>query len=328
MNFQKIIFFIISFSFLGCNKGGEYKIYEGKVFGTYYKFQIDSNKDFQKSIDSVFLAINQAANSYTETSEISKFNISGELLKPSTTFLQMLDSAKTFYQVTNQYFNPALYPLINEWGFGAKGQSTIDSVRVDSLLKITDFKNVILFDSNKVKALQKGAMLDLNGLGEGYALDQIGKILDRGNVQNYMIEIGGEMKCRGINNKLEVWKVGIEDPTVSIQERGTSLMTIVKLDNQSISTSGSYRKFYTDSLGNKYSHIISPINGYPINHNLLSVSIISTSATQSDAIATACMAMGTEKAISFIESMPHLNGYLIYDQKGELKKWQSANFPK
>lgn len=322
--FLLLIFSAIIFS---CDQKEKFEIYQGEVFGTYYKFQIQSETDFKSAIDSIFMAMNIAANSYNETSEISRFNQEGLFTYPSATFIQMLDSAKSYYSLTNHYFNPALYPLINEWGFGSKNRSNLDSVTVDSLIQLTEFEKVITFNNAKVEALQKGTMIDLSGLGEGFALDQIAQILNKNNVQNYMIEIGGEMKCKGVNSKNEVWRIGIEDPNVSIEERGTSLMKIVKLNNKSISTSGSYRKFYTDSLGNKYPHIINPKSGYPVTHNLLSVSIVSKSSTEADAIATACMAMGTEKAKSFLKSMPHLAGFLIYDQQGELKTWETANFP-
>lgn len=328
INFRKIVTLSICLYLLGCSRPHQYKFHQGEIFGTYYKFQIDSEKYFTKNIDSVFSVINLAANSYQKTSEISKFNQNGIHQRPSTTFIQMLEAAKGYYAKTNQYFNPALYPLINEWGFGFKNYAEIDSSTVDSLLKLTDFNKVIMFDSEKVEALQKGAMIDLSGLGEGFALDQIGQILDKSDVRNYMIEIGGEMKCKGVNSNKEIWRIGIENPTIPIEERGTSLMKIVELDNKSISTSGSYRKFYTDSLGNKYPHIIDPKSGYPVKHNLLSVSIISGSSTDADTIATACMAMGTEKAKLFIEGNPELVGILIYDQQGELRTWQSSNFPK
>lgn len=327
MSAKPFLTVIACLGILGCGVKRPYRIYQGPVFGTSYRFQIESGKDFSAEIDSVFMAIDLAANTYDEASEISRFNHKGRLDGPSTTFVQMLDSAKKFHSLTDRYFNPALYPLIDAWGSALGHRSRLDSAKVDSLLGLIDLDRAIFVNDTKVEALQKGAMLDLSGLGEGFALDRIAQLLKRNKVQNFMIEIGGEMHCRGVNGDGKVWRIGIEDPKVPIKERGTSLMKIVKLGDRAISTSGSYRKFYTDSLGNKYPHIIDPKNGYPVKHRLLSASIISSSSTEADAIATACMAMGTGKAKSLLKSMPHLSGFLIYDGEKGLETWQTSNFP-
>ena len=329
MHFKLYLFFCTLFLLSSCDPSEEkYNYSQGEVFGTYYRFQIDSDKDYSKQIDSIFNAIDKAVNSYVEYSEISKFNKEGFLLSPSPTFIEMLQKAKKYHNLSNGYFDPTLSSLINNWGFGFKNKEKMDSIKVDSLLKLVSFKKLLVIDTAKVKVLKKGVTIDLNAMGEGYALDAISSILDQSGVNNYMVEIGGEMKCKGLNQNGNIWKIGIENPTVSIDERGTSLMKIVKLKNVGISTSGNYRKFYTDSLGNKYSHIIDVMTGYPVQHNLLSASIISTSATKADALATACMSMGMEKAKYFIENDPDMEGFLIYSDDNNLKSWQSSSFSK
>lgn len=325
----KLQFVLALLPLVSCNlKKHDYHYSQGDVFATYYRFQIDSDNDFSKPIDSIFKAINKASNSYVDSSEISKFNRKGILINPSPTFIDMLQKAKAYNQLSEGYFEPTLYPLINAWGFGLKNREQMDSIKVDSLLKLVSFNNLLVFDSTQVKALKKGVQIDLSAMGEGYALDAVASILDANGVKNYMVEIGGEMKCKGRNQKNKIWKIGIEDPTIPISERGNSLMTIVKLNNKGLSTSGNYRKFYTDSLGNKYAHIISPKTGYPIKHNLLSVSIIANSSTAADALATACMAMGTQRSIQFIEQNPNIEGFLIYSKNGKMKTWSSVGFPK
>lgn len=328
-NLRLIILVLFIVTLGSCNSKKEaYTNLNGDVFATYYRFQIDSDKDFSKQIDSVFKAIDKAINSYVQTSEISDFNNNGIVMKPSPTFVDLLQKAKHYHQLSNGYFEPTLYPVIKAWRFDAENKVQMDSVKIDSLLKLVSFDKLIVFNSAKVEAVKKGTMLDLNALGEGYAIDAISSILDRSNIKNYMIEIGGEMKCKGRNAKGELWKVGIEDPSISIENRGTSFMKIIEIENQALSTSGSYRKFYTDSLGNKFSHIINPKTGYPAKHNLLSVSLLSNSAITADALATACMAMGTEKSMQFIEEAPNLEGFLIYTSNGKLITWQSSKFPK
>jgi len=325
----KIILFSFTCLFLltSCNSNEKtYNYSQGEVFGTYYRFQIDSDKDYSKQIDSVFIAIDKAVNSYMEYSEISKFNKEGFLLDPSPTFIDMLQKAKTYHQISEEYFDPTLSPLINKWGFGFENKEQMDSIKIDSLMKFVSFNNLIRFNSAEVKALKQGVKIDLNAMGEGYALDAIASLLGQYGVENYLVEIGGEMKCKGVNPKGGVWQIGIENPTVSIEKRGSSLMNIVKLQNKGLSTSGNYRKFYTDSLGNRYSHIIDAKTGYPVQHNLLSASIISVSSTKADALATACMSMGTEKAKYFIEKDSTIEGFLIYSEKNMLKTWQSSRF--
>jgi len=314
---------------MSCNsKKDSYTYNKGDVFGTYYKFQIDSEKDFSKEIDCVFKAIDKAVNSYVDYSEITNFNKNGITVKPSATFLDMLEKAKKYHQISNGYFEPTLLPLIKNWGSSLKNKEQMDSTKVDSLMKFVSFKDLIKFNSAEVKALKQGVEIDLSAMGEGYALDAIASILNKSGVNNYMIEIGGEMTCKGVNAKGKVWQIGIENPTVSIEKRETSLMKRVELKNKGISTSGNYRKFYTDSLGNRYSHIIDAKMGYPVKHNLLSASIISNSSTEADALATACMSMGTEKAKRFIENSPDIEGFLIYSEDKNLKSWQSSGFTK
>ncbi|MEH6706202.1 MAG: FAD:protein FMN transferase [Galbibacter orientalis] len=324
--FRSIVLLSCFFLASCVSKETNYKISQGDVFGTYYRLQIDSDNDFSKQIDSVFTAIDKAANSYVDHSEISSFNKTGILKKPSPTFLKMLTQAKNYYKTSNGYFSPSLYPIIKYWKEDFKNKSQIDSTTVDSLLKLTSFNNVA-FNTNEVRALKKGVKIDLSAMGEGYALDAIASILDKAEVLNYMVEIGGEMKCKGKNSANKVWQVGIENPEIPVSQRGDSLMKIVKLNHMALSTSGNYRKFYTDKSGNKYAHILDSKTGYTIKSNLLSVSLLSKSSTTADALATACMSMGIKQAMTFIEETPEIEGFLIFQKDRKLKTWQSNNFP-
>lgn len=298
----------------------------GDVFGTYYIVKIDADTDFSAVIDSVFEGVNRAANSYIDTSEISQFNRNGVLEKPSVFLLDMLQLAKTYHQLSNGYFEPTLYPLISAWGFGNERRQDLSQETIDSLLALVSFSNNIVFDTVQVKALKKGVMLDLSALGEGYAIEAICQALDKRGVKNYLVEIGGEMKCKGVNPNGKTWRVAIESPN-NLQERGKAVMELVTLQNVGLSTSGNYRKFFVDSTGARRSHIISPFTGAPVTHNLLSASIISPSQVLADAMATACMAMGTTEAQTFIQNHPELEGFLIYADGDTLRTWKSANFP-
>lgn len=319
---------IIFLGLFGCNTNKDYKLYQGEVFGTYYNFQIDSKTNLSPKIDSVFQIINQAANRYQPNSEVSKFNKTGVLINPSETFIQLLKNAKIYYSQTDGYLNPALYPLIREWGKDLTNYPAVNAEKTDSLIQISDLNTMVIIHKNKIIAAKPGVMLDFNAIGEGLALEIISNVLDSENVKNYMLEIGGEMNCKGMNTENEIWRIGIESPGNSPSEKDNSIIKIVKLHNKAISTSGSYRKFYSDSAGNKYPHIIDPTNGYPVQHNLLSVSIIANSSIEADALATACMAMGPERARSFLIDHPELMAFLIYEDQGEFQSWQTDNFSK
>src|SRR5690606_13098049 len=142
------------------------------------------------------------------------------------------EKAKKYHQISNGYFEPTLLPLIKNWGSSLKNKEQMDSTKVDSLMKFVSFKDLIKFNSAEVKALKQGVEIDLSAMGEGYALDAIASILNKSGVNNYMIEIGGEMTCKGVNAKGKVWQIGIENPTVSIEKRETSLMKRVELKNK------------------------------------------------------------------------------------------------
>lgn len=323
----KFIIFWVCLILTSCKDGKQnFIIMQGDIFGTYYRFQIDSDKNFSKQIDSVFTAINDAANVYSEHSEISQFNKTGHLENPSSTFFNMLSQAKKYHLLSNGYYSPSLNPIIKYWSHDLNNNVRIDSMAVDSLLKLSLLHNLDV-NPNKITALKKGVEINLNAISEGYTIDAITSILDKAKVYNYMIEIGGEMKCKGKNINKKSWKVGIENPETSISQRGDTFIKIVELSNMALSTAGNYRKFYTDKLGNKYAHILDSKTGYTIKSSLRSVSILSNSSIAADAFATACMGMGTEQAMLFILNNPNIEGFLIFQEDGKLKTWQSNTFP-
>ncbi|MBJ7880720.1 FAD:protein FMN transferase [Gelidibacter salicanalis] len=308
------------------NNKETYKTLQGVVFGTEYNIQIDSHIDFSKQIDSVFKAVDRAANTYDKNSQISVLNRTGVYKDPSPTFVDMLKKAQYYYNQSNGYFNPAIYPLISEWKNGFENRAEIDTSKVVQLLKLTDFKNNISIEKNLIKTTETGVEIDLSALGEGYTIDAIASILNKSGVKNYMIELGGEMYAKGNNPRGKIWLIGIEKPssTTSMSER--AVINTVYLNDVGLSTSGSYRKFYSDSLGNKHSHIVDPKTGFPVSHHLLSASIKSKASTEADALATACMAMGLNKAKQFIEDKLAIEGFLIFSENDSLKVWSSNKF--
>ncbi|WP_335965812.1 FAD:protein FMN transferase [Galbibacter sp. PAP.153] len=308
-------------------KSTTYQDLKGDVFGTYYHFQIDSEKDYTKQIDSVFQQVNIAANTYVAESQISILNKTGVYNNPSATFLDMLQKAKHYYTETNGYFNPAIYPLISTWKSKFENRSEIDTLKVNKLLGLTAFDSILTVETTKITFLKPNAAIDLSAMGEGYTLDALASILDKSGVKNYMLEIGGEMQCRGLNQKGKTWLIGIEAPNFDPLVKERSVISTVRLKNTGLSTSGSYRKFYYDSLGKKHAHIVNPKTGFPVEHHLLSVSIKAKSSAIADTYATACMAMGEEKSKKFIENDPEIEGYLIVANVADsTETWHSEKF--
>lgn len=327
--FRKVIFTISLAGIFSCqsfqsSKQQSYTELKGSTMGTYYSIVYDSNENFQHEIDSILTNYSTAANTYDASSEISEFNKTGKIVYRSPYLFAMLMKASEINKATQGAFDPTLMPLINAWGFGFSSRAQMDSAKVDSLLNLVSLSN-IHFDETEAIALKQGVMLDLSALGEGFGIDLIGNFLRKEGIENYKVEIGGEMLCKGVSPSGRAWRIGIENP--KYEKSGESkLMTIVELKNEALSTSGNYRKYFVDATGTKQPHIISPITGYPVRHGLLSVSIKAKDCVTADAFATSCMVLGLDKAKKLVESRNDLEAFFIYNQQSRLKTWKSDGF--
>lgn len=323
-------YLLIAFAFItSCGeKEKSFKTYEGEIFGTYYRIQLaDLGKDLQPEFDSVFALINNASNSYVQDSEISDFNRSGELRNPSFTFRDMLDSTAKYHRMSEGYFEPTLYPLLKSWGFSFEQREAMDSLKVSALINVIGFEKMILATDSGYFSAKTGVMLDITGLGEGYAIDKLVEVVEKNQISDYMVEIGGEMKAKGQNSRGTTWTIGIEDPAQAEMGVTSSMLTKVELDNRSISSSGNYRKFYIDEAGNRRPHILDPKTGFPVSHSMVSVSVLAPSATQADALATAFMAMGPEKAKVLAENLPGVEAMFVIGGKEKLEMEFTSGFP-
>jgi len=326
----RLVVVLLLFALASCQQKKEvaFKNYEGEIFGTYYRVQVgDTNRNFQAQFDSVFVLINAAANSYVQESEVSDFNLNGRLTSPSFTFRDMLDSSRKFHIQSQGYFEPTLYPLLKAWGFSFEEREQMDSMKVAGLKALVGFESKLIVTDSGYYAAQEGVKLDVTGLGEGYAIDKLAEVLDKAGVSNYLVEIGGEMKGKGNNPSGENWTIGIEDPSQAELGITNSLLTKVTLNQLALSSSGNYRKFYIDAEGNRRSHLIDPTTGFPVSHSMVSVSVLATSATQADALATAFMAMGPEKAKVLAESLPGVEAMFVLADKNSLRMEFTSGFP-
>ena len=327
-HFISIIYMLFASAMLSnCSTKSAFIENSGSVFGTYYSIVYESQKNYNDAFDSIFMQINNAVSSYQLHSEISRFNTQGFLNNPSPILLEQLKSAAYYHQITNGAFEPTLLPLIEVWGFGLKKRTKVEGATIDSLLPLISFTKNISFNKKVIKANKPGVQLSLTSMGEGYTLNKIASFLDHKGIENYKVELGGEVKCKGKNEHNEVWRIGISNPLYDLEKSPEELTEIIILNNNSLSTSGSYRKFYIDEHGRKKTHIIDPKTGYPVTHNLLSVSIKCPDAEKADALSTACMVMGVLKAKQFIKEQKDIEGFLIFENdKKELETWASTNF--
>ena len=274
--------------------------------GTTYSIKIlNSNipKDIIKNdIDSILNIINLEMSTYIDSSEISRFNksIPGSQFYIGDDFYKVVSRAKVFNLLTFGLFDPTINPLVKLWGFSKNGY--IDEVpskeKIDSALEFVGMENLLIDNNNKSITKKQLIELDLSAIAKGYGVDRIGEYLNKLSLSNYMIEIGGEIKASGYNKEGMGWVIGIQNPASNI----LSPLFEIELVNMSLATSGNYRNYY-DIDGKKYSHIISPLTGYPIDNNILSVSVLSNDCINADALATALMLYEPNKGVEFIEKI-------------------------
>ena len=285
----------------------------GPIFGTFYEvtFASTNNENYQKQIDSLFFIINKSMSNYQENSDISKLNRS-ETVTVDAHFTKVFKASKKLYRETEGVFDPTIGKLVNAWDFGSeKPIAKLDSAKIDSLKRYVGFNRIGLVD-NVVKKVD-GAFLDFNAIAKGYAVDVIGEFLESKAIKNYMVNIGGELRTKGINiDKQKGWTVGVENPNFDDTQ---STNIVLNLKDQAMATSGTYRKFKLDENGNRYAHIINTKTGYPSKTNILSVSVIADTCMLADGYATALQAMGVIDAKIFLFNHPELKAYIIFENE-------------
>ncbi len=271
---------------------------KGTTFGTvpYQIKYLDSQaQNLQTEIQELLNDFNQSLSTYVPDSEISRFNKGDTLYFETDYFYPVLVASQQVFQATGGAFDPSVQPLVRAWGFGPDKQDfrKRSSVPTDSLLQFIGFDK-IKFDNEKVWKTQAGVELDFGAVAKGYAVDLIAKLLEEKGIFNYMVEIGGEVRCNGTNNSGSAWKIGVNNPEYA-EKGGNAASMIIALRNRSLATSGNYRNFY-ERDGKRYAHTLSPVTGEPVTHSLLSASVVAPNCMLADAYATAFMVLGVEKA--------------------------------
>lgn len=299
----------------------------GYAQGTTYNVKYISTDgiNYQRAIDSLLIEIDNSMSTYQKKSLISKFNQADSIFEVDNLFIDVLTISKKVYQESDGAFDPTIAPVVNAWGFGFENINITDSLTLDSLLAFVNFNDIII-ENNKVIKKRKGIMLDFNAVAQGYTVDVLANLLELKGITNYLVEVGGELKAKGLNINDTLWRVGIDRPLPNLKER--EIEAIVSLDNKALATSGNYRKFY-EKDGMKYSHTINPKTGYPVEHNLLSATVVMDNCGYADAYATAFMVMGLEKSQTFLTTHKELDALLIYsDKDGNLQTFITEGLKK
>jgi thiamine biosynthesis lipoprotein len=308
--------------------------FNGEAQGTYYTIKYLSNEDtppFTTSyFDRLFESIDSSLSTYKPYSIITSFNQSDSIVTDDPWFMEMIKQSDRVVKETDGYFDPSVKHLVSAYGFGPEGRRIKEGLNLDSILAITGWDKLdIHFDDQgrlTLKKKVKGIQIGFNAIAQGYASDIIADSLDQYDINNYLIDAGGELRAKGVNHKGNPWNIGIDKPLPLKDPR--EILAVLPLKDKSIATSGSYRKYY-EVDGVKYSHAISPISGKPVSHSLLSVTVIADECSLADAYSTAILVMGIEKGKEFLENRSDLEAFLVYENtEGELETYQTAGMEK
>lgn len=297
MNIILYCFLLGIFLLYAChNRKQPYTVITGNAQGTTFTIQYNdlSHRDFSASIDSLFHLIDQSMSLWDSTSVISKINRNDPSYIIDEHFENVFRKSFEVYQSTGGSFDPTISPLVKAWGFSfKKGLPPEDPIQVNSFKKLIGFDKIKL-ENGKVMKDDARIEIDFNAIAQGYTVDLISEFLEARSINDYLVEVGGEVRAKGVNERDSLWVIGIDKPVIN-DGNDRPLQTKIALDDQSLATSGSYRKYF-ERDGKKFSHVIDPATGYPVSHQMLSISVITDNCTTADAYATAFLVMGMDKA--------------------------------
>ena len=284
----------------------------GIVFGTYYSISYydQDGTIYQAEIDSILEDFNQSLSYYQPHSVISRIN-RNETDMVDEYFREVFLRSQEISEATDGAFDATVSPLVNAWGFGFQERATITRAKIDSILQFVGYEKVSIEGYRIIKEDDR-IQFDFNAIAKGYASDVVGAFLETQGVEIYMVEIGGDLITKGVKPDDSKWRIGLEKPAEHYDDP-QDWEFYVEMHNRAVASSGSYRRYYEEG-GQRYSHTIDPSTGYPVDHNLLSVSVFAPDAMTADGYATAFMVMGFEMAREFVEGKPSLDAYFIFSE--------------
>lgn len=321
---KKILFVLLLLVIYSCNKSN-YRAYRGGMYGTTFSIIYNYHSNLDKDIYDRMNSINASLSMFNPNSTISKFNQKGVMqIAIDSDFEKMYTKAVEVYEATDGAFDISVAPLINAWGFGYKHQKLPTDEVVDSIMNFIGMDKVTM-ENHFIKKKIDGVELDASSIAKGLGVDLVAEYLDDKNIKNYMVEIGGEVRVKGVNRNGVKWRVGIDKPLE--HDKNREIQLILNMDDGAVATSGNYRNFYIKD-GQKYTHTINPHTGYPVSKSILSASVYSATCMEADAYATAFMVLGLDAAKSVIKNVKSIEGLIIYGEEDSIRIWMSDGFAK
>lgn len=308
-------FLVVILLFKSCTTGHheEYIYLKGEALGTFYSvtYYCPGNNNYHPDIRDLFDQVEASLSIYNPGSIITYINESETGGETDSLFRTVFRKSVEISSLTENAFDITVAPLVNAWGFGTTVRNTPGQDEIDSIMNFTGIDKVRLEGGVLVKD-DPGIKLDMNAIAKGYMSDLVADFLESAGVKNYMVEVGGELRLKGENPQGNLWRIGIDKPADDPAPVHRELQEILHITDRAIATSGSYRRFFIEE-GKKYSHTINPFTGYPVEHNLLSVTVVALTAMEADALATAFMVLGPEKSLQLAEETENIEVYLIYE---------------
>lgn len=329
---------IIAVGVVGCGKPkSELVVLQGKAQGSTFTIKyIDTlQRDLSGPVDSLFRVIDRSLSLWDSASTVTAFNAAADtFVSDDVHFRTMVALSQQLWHSTDSAFDPTVLPLVKAWGLGKKGREELDTNAVLSLRRLVGMDRIRIDESWRQRAVmppmityhkhEPAVQFDPNGIAQGYTVDVIAMMLQQKGILNYMVEVGGEVRCSGMNDKSATWVMQIDKPL----DGGAHVQqTTVPLQDRSLATSGNYRKFI-EIGGQRYGHTIDPRTGRPAMNALLSASVIADDAATADALGTALMVMGPEEANAWLSQHTEIDAYLIVDDgKGGYEVWSTSGWP-
>ena len=320
----------VSFALNACQPGkSEYTKISGFAQGTSYHitYENSKNEDYSEAIDSILKAFDKSCSIYDSTSIISRINKNDPTVEADDWFIDVFKKSVEVSALSGRALDITVGPVVHAWGFGNTPIARHDKAYIDSLLQYVGMDKVRL-EGRKVIKNYPGVSLDVNAVAQGYSVDIVSRFFEDQGIKNYLVEIGGEVRCKGTNGKNNRWRIGIDKPADGNMTPGGELQAIIELNNKSLTTAGNYRKFFVEN-GVKYGHTIDPKTGYPAKNTLLSATVVADDAVTADAWDTAFMVLGLEKSKELLEKLPGIEVYFIYsNRKGGYEVYYSEGLKK
>lgn len=320
------------FFFVSCDKQNQPGLYsqEGAALGTRYHVKYFSYEEIntEKAFDSIFEVINSSMSTYQQDSDISRINKGAEDVQVDKHFRTVFKASKKIFKESDGYFDPTVGTLVNAYGFGPnKPLNKLREKELDSLRNIVGLQKLKLTSNHTIEKENPNIFLDFNAIAKGYTLDIMAEYLDSKNIENYLIELGGELVAKGKNLERDSkWYVAIDNPQQTEEER--TFQTVLGLKDRAMATSGNYRKYRRDSVsGKRFVHTVNPLTGQAERSDLLSTSVLAENCMLADAYATAFMALGYEKSLQMLEKLENVDVYFIYlDAQESIRVYASKGF--